>query len=504
MKKRSKVGILLLVTVLMISLLTVSVFANPIEEATKSVVMITVWDPATNTELNWGSGFVVGDGEPFQYIATAWHVVDIDNVNMMLRGEGLPEVNRIEVKVWISADDLVPATVFHQLPNSDIAVLRVDPNHQLFGYEPLVFSDRAQTTVGDEVWALGFPWTTATAFPSGYHTDVIVTRGIISNIATPGGIGSYQTDAAVNQGNSGGPLVNAQGEVVGINSWGFTGGQGANIAVQVDYLTEFLMRRGINYLSASETPPDPMSDPEEEEGLAAITPEGPGTATAEEAAATPATPETDAVATTQAATDEGGMNMMMAGGIGIGLLVVLGGIVMVMKGRSKPAAQAAGPSMSGQAPPPIPQQTPPHQIPGTPPPPAAGGVTQPRMDPQTAPVTRAKPKQEPVSAGPGLKGVSGHFSGQSVEFVDGQLIIGRDPRMAHLVYPQSLEEISRKHVTVRYDEKTRQFVLEDSSSNGTFLSSNEKLDSGKPYYLKPGDRFYLADPKEVFELVLKD
>ncbi len=502
MKKWNKRVGLGLAVLLIVSLMAMPVYANPVSEATKSVVVITVWDPANNTELGWGSGFVVGDGEPFQYIATAWHVVDIDYINFMRSMDGLPEVNRIEVKIWISADDLVPATVFHQLPNSDIAVLRVDPNHQLFGYEPLVFSDRSQMSVGDDVWALGFPWSTATAFPTGYYTDVVVTRGIISNIASPGGIGSYQTDAAVNQGNSGGPLVNERGEVVGINSWGFTDAQGANIAVQVDYLTEFLMRRGINYLSATDATPDPMSDPEEEEGLPAVGGiDGPGDTTAQEGA-TPVQP--DATGTTHTPQEESGMNMMLAGGIGIGLLVVLGGAVVVMKGRSKPAAQAFGGPAPGHSPP-LPHQTPPQQIPNMPPPPpAGGGVTQPRIDPQTAPVTRAKPKPTPVSSGPGMKGISGHFSGQSVEFLEGQLIIGRDPRMAHLVYPQSMEEISRKHVTVRFDEKTRQFVLEDSSSNGTFLSSNEKLDSGKPYYLKPGDRFYLSDPKEVFELVLKD
>jgi pSer/pThr/pTyr-binding forkhead associated (FHA) protein len=72
--------------------------------------------------------------------------------------------------------------------------------------------------------------------------------------------------------------------------------------------------------------------------------------------------------------------------------------------------------------------------------------------------------------------------------------------MAQLVYPPSKEEISRKHLSIRFDEKTNKFILEDSSSNGTFLSSNQKLESGKPYYLNAGDRFYVADPKEVFEL----
>ena len=100
-----------------------------------------------------------------------------------------------------------------------------------------------------------------------------------------------------------------------------------------------------------------------------------------------------------------------------------------------------------------------------------------------------------------LAGLSGYFAGRNVNFAGGQLVIGRDAA-AQVVYPESNGQISRRHCTVTYDQSTHSFVLVDSSTNGTFLAGGEKLVSGRPYLLKPGDRFYLAAPGEMFELRL--
>ncbi len=105
-----------------------------------------------------------------------------------------------------------------------------------------------------------------------------------------------------------------------------------------------------------------------------------------------------------------------------------------------------------------------------------------------------------LSSTQSIKAVSGHFAGQQIKLKKGQLKIGRDAAENQLIYPQSYSKISRKHCVLGYDHSTGSFTLTDSSSNGTFLATGERLISGKTYTLKPGERFYLADPKELFEI----
>ncbi|MGH9137752.1 MAG: S1C family serine protease [Acidimicrobiales bacterium] len=118
----------------------------------------------------------------------------------------------IDVKVS-GDDDEREATVVASDESSDVAVLEVDDTS---GLVPAQLADTATTQVGDEVVAVG----NALALEGG----MTVTRGIVSAIdrsietASSTLRGLIQTDAAISSGNSGGPLVNAAGEVVGINT----------------------------------------------------------------------------------------------------------------------------------------------------------------------------------------------------------------------------------------------------------------------------------------------
>lgn len=100
---------------------------------------------------------------------------------------------------------------------------------------------------------------------------------------------------------------------------------------------------------------------------------------------------------------------------------------------------------------------------------------------------------------PVLKGINGLYAGKEIEVAD-QVIIGRDAGMAQLIYPSSSDDISRRHCCVSFDGRAGKFVLEDFSSNGTFLSNNEKLISNQPYFLNPGESFYLSNINELFEV----
>ncbi len=457
----SRTIFLLLVLVFVMVFSGTALAQNTIGDAQKSVVRVTAWDVNDNF-LGWGSGFVVGDGEPFEYVVTNWHVVD----------PAMYGVGRVETKIWISSDDLVPARVFVSLPMTDMALLRIDPEHLLYGYVPLELATRDMVTTGEEVWAVGFPAATFGDFMTSYYTDTVVTKGIISKVTTFGGTGLYQTDASINPGNSGGPLLNKDGQVVGVNTWKFVDPDGVvdSVAgsVQVDYLIEVLSRRGIPYNAAGAAPP-PVTEPEP------TTPEPP-----------PPAPEPEPEVAAPVS-DDSGINFLYIG-LGVVAVLILLAVVFLSKGKGKQAAVV--PAAAAPSPPQM--QAPVTQRVSAP-------VTRAKTEPTPDPVTKAK-KVQPTAA---LKGISGQFAGQTVELVGGQLVIGRDPRLAQLVYPQSSEEISRKHATVRFDERTQKFVLEDSSSNGTFLSSKERLEPGKPYYLTSGERFYIADPKEVFELKME-
>src|SRR2546423_763092 len=112
-------------------------------------------------------------------------------------------------------------------PSTDVAVLKVDAHARAL--TPLTLGDSDSVRVGDAVVAIGNP----------FGLDRSVTAGIVSalqrEVQAPN---SYpidhviQTDAAINHGNSGGPLLNAEGEVIGVNSQIQTGGTGdGNVGV---------------------------------------------------------------------------------------------------------------------------------------------------------------------------------------------------------------------------------------------------------------------------------
>jgi putative serine protease PepD len=141
-----------------------------------------------------GTGVVItSDGE----ILTNSHVIEDSDEVFVLFGDTI---------------DPIPAEVMAADPGNDLALLKVD----LDGLVPAVFADPESISIGDEVVAVGF----ALDLDGG----PTVTRGIVSalnrTIANSDGAldGLIQTDAAISSGNSGGPLLNASGEVVGINT----------------------------------------------------------------------------------------------------------------------------------------------------------------------------------------------------------------------------------------------------------------------------------------------
>jgi 2-alkenal reductase len=175
-----------------------------------------------------GSGFVLnGEGE----IATNAHVVT--------QGEGRAAEPAREVYVEFADGNRVEAEILGQDPNADVALLKVDPEGLTL--RPLPLGSSENVPVGSPVAAIGSPFgerqSLSVGVVSAIDRDI---QSLNGEFAIPGAI---QTDAAINPGNSGGPLVNAKGEVIGINQQIKTnsgGGEGVGFAVPVDVVKRSL------------------------------------------------------------------------------------------------------------------------------------------------------------------------------------------------------------------------------------------------------------------------
>lgn len=187
--------------------------ANPTSATTQPVsksnalttaALVKLAEPSVvriETNAGIGTGFVI---DPDGYIMTNNHVVEGTN--------GRPATS---IKVTMSDGGVLTARVIGTDPRSDLALIKVDAS----GLTALKLANLDDIEVGQDVVAIGY----ALDLQGGEGPSYSVTRGIVSQknraIAENAAIlGSIQTDAAINHGNSGGPLLDLFGEVVGINT----------------------------------------------------------------------------------------------------------------------------------------------------------------------------------------------------------------------------------------------------------------------------------------------
>jgi len=156
-------------------------------------------------ENSLGSGFVI---DPKGYIVTNNHVVD--------------GADEIVVKMYNKKE--YPAKVVGRDKKTDLALLKIDAK----GLDHLKLGSSNDLKVGSWVVAIGSP----------FGLEQTVTAGIVSAKGRILGSGPYddfiQTDASINPGNSGGPLLNLDGEVIGINTAIIKSGQGIGFAIPSD------------------------------------------------------------------------------------------------------------------------------------------------------------------------------------------------------------------------------------------------------------------------------
>lgn len=458
---------------------------NP-ADARNSVVWIkeTLSVPELKAEGAWaGTGWAVGTpGEEVRYIVTNGHVIeqayawpkglddpfDYEAKNGVSFEKALKEKTgksikdlkiKSEIRVYFSQssnDYSVPEVVFFSGPSEkDIAILKLEePTNKRIA---LLVKDSDQVQVGDEATALGFPGVSDNVQdPETINhgvEDVTVTKGIVSKRVKPNGrdYDSFQMDASINHGNSGGPLVDKDGYVIGMNTLGNAKDSNMNYAIVSNEILEVLNSERIGYKTTALKNPALLSL------------------------------------------------------IAVGIIFLTGGIIMLIipSGKKTAAAGAATGAAAGtRAVPAQPQAgVNPYAAQQRP---VAQGYQQQAGARMSAAGVQPQAAVQPAASSQGrpiLKCIKGQFAGKAFDLSRGKVVLGRDPAACNLVFNKETPGISSKHCQMSYDAASGSFLLTDlGSSYGTYTGSGKKLEPNVPERLSAGDSFYLADENVKFQI----
>lgn len=202
MKKLHKVIVLIVcvATLLLASPLSAAAIGFDAEKTYESIFVITSGNAL-------GSGFAIGEN----CVVTNAHVID----------------DRENIRVTTYSGENHRAYLVGYDEDKDIAVLGIDG----VKFTPIAVADFQALKVGEEVYAIGAPKSMA----------YTLTKGVVS--AKDRKVGNYtyiQTDAAINEGNSGGPLLNDEGHVIGVNTLKMLDSEGIGLAIPAPVIVQYI------------------------------------------------------------------------------------------------------------------------------------------------------------------------------------------------------------------------------------------------------------------------
>lgn len=198
-----------------------------------------------------GSGFLIGDSMAgAQTILTNYHVVNLDEdtENAAKAYLGVSELN-IRYEIVVKRDVIVYASIVNQSAAADFAILTL--NTPIYGRQTLKLADDSFVTETMNVYALGFPSVLSYVQDDAYYTsdDVNVSAGSVSKKTQLNSLPYIQHSATLSSGNSGGPLLDSNGNVLGINT--YSKDDMYFYSLQIDEVREILDALGIYYETAS-------------------------------------------------------------------------------------------------------------------------------------------------------------------------------------------------------------------------------------------------------------
>lgn len=501
----------LLAAFCMVLTMNLTVFATSdatsgVADARKGVIQVRLYyvdDAGQSHWLQSGSGFLIGAGSGATTVITNHHVVTLpdhssdpdtlDKEKASLRfGVNFFNSNEVnmQVRVVVKRDVEINASYVNGSEQTDFAILELE--QAIFDRNPLKLANSDELVETKPVYALGFPAVASRVEDDSVFTieDVTITNGIIAKFQNINNIGFVLHNAQLGYGNSGGPLVDANGNVVGVNTLFYGDDAGTYYSsVAINEIRGILDALGVTYENADGAPtPEPVVDPQPvvEEVVEEVEPE--------------------TVVTTEPVVDLGpepvieepapGPNMGLIIGIGAAVVVILIIVVVVVSNSKKKNTKApAAVPVSATPVAPVPPAMP--NMPNRPTPPSFSGM----------PADSGAGETSVLGAGAGETSVLGGATsmltatlirkknGETARISKPMFTIGKERQKVDFCIPDNTS-ISRVHVKI-LGKNGAFFIVDNNSTNYTYVNGN-KVAANQEFKLNSGDKIKLAD--EEFEI----
>ena len=244
------------------------------------VKVVYVDDSRNEVPIQTGTGFLIND----ETVITCDHVVKLDAQTMeaacLLFGKTEREIqDRIEIQISVLRDMTIRSTIVKDSQEMDYAILRME--NRLYDRTYLTLRHSSEVEQTEAVYALGFPSEVELFQDVNTYTseDVTITNGQVNKINTIASVDYIQHSAKTTPGNSGGPLVDNKGNVIGICQGATTSESGFDVdyyyAIAIDQLIAAMDALGIDYnldgqapaVEPNPTTPDPGTTPAEPDSV---------------------------------------------------------------------------------------------------------------------------------------------------------------------------------------------------------------------------------------------
>ncbi len=240
------------------------------DDPRESVMLISLGyqdDAGNYYDYKWGTCFLIND----EYVLTNKHVVTltVEEFNDFKTIFNVPDLapndSHIKAYLYVNRDMRVGASMHESVNSDDMDFAAMKLDEKIYDRKPVALGDSGQIQTKDAVYALGYPSDSVSNKEYNTKDDVSTVTGAISKVTSTGGVDIIEHTAGLNHGNSGGPLLDEDNNVVGINT--FIAGK-KSYSIQINSIKSGLDTFGIPYVEGGDIdpvlPPDPGEIPEED------------------------------------------------------------------------------------------------------------------------------------------------------------------------------------------------------------------------------------------------